>query len=142
MLTEAAVRGLRAPAVAARVIEGSRESGLSPEKRRVDLPRLFTGIEVPPHVGLALSLKRGGLQGARWIDPENYHITLRFQSNGSGPDEYHEDAYSCFQEMRNLIPQAGMWRADFNDTQTAVQPRRHGGPVPVDCLAPIMVVQE
>jgi 2'-5' RNA ligase len=42
------------------------------------MPRLFTGIEVPAHVGLALSFKRGGLYGARWIDPENYHITLRF----------------------------------------------------------------
>ena len=21
---------------------------------------------------------RGGLPGARWIDPENYHLTLRF----------------------------------------------------------------
>ncbi len=42
------------------------------------MPRLFTGIEVPYDVGLALSLKRGGLFGARWIDAENYHITLRF----------------------------------------------------------------
>jgi 2'-5' RNA ligase len=42
------------------------------------MPRLFTGIEVPQDVALALSLKRGGLFGARWIDPENYHITLRF----------------------------------------------------------------
>jgi 2'-5' RNA ligase len=42
------------------------------------MPRLFTGIEVPPDIGLRLSLKRGGLHGARWIDPENYHITLRF----------------------------------------------------------------
>ena len=42
------------------------------------MPRLFTGLEVPPEVAFALSLKRGGLQGARWIDPENYHITLRF----------------------------------------------------------------
>jgi RNA 2',3'-cyclic 3'-phosphodiesterase len=42
------------------------------------LPRLFTGIEVPEPIALALSLKRGGLHGARWIDPENYHITLRF----------------------------------------------------------------
>jgi 2'-5' RNA ligase len=25
-----------------------------------------------------LSLLRGGLPGARWIDPENYHLTLRF----------------------------------------------------------------
>lgn len=42
------------------------------------MPRLFTGLEVPSEVGIALSLKRGGLQGARWIDTENYHITLRF----------------------------------------------------------------
>ncbi len=42
------------------------------------MPRLFTGLEVPASVGLALSLKRGGLFGARWIDTENYHITLRF----------------------------------------------------------------
>lgn len=42
------------------------------------MPRLFTGLEVPSDVGFRLSLKRGGLQGARWIDPENYHITLRF----------------------------------------------------------------
>lgn len=42
------------------------------------MPRLFTGIEVPPEVGQELSFFRGGLPGARWIDPENYHITLRF----------------------------------------------------------------
>jgi 2'-5' RNA ligase len=42
------------------------------------MPRLFTGLEIPAEVGFALSMKRGGLQGARWIDPENYHITLRF----------------------------------------------------------------
>ena len=42
------------------------------------MPRLFTGLEIPAEVGFALSLKRGGLTGARWIDAENYHITLRF----------------------------------------------------------------
>ncbi|UJW84293.1 RNA 2',3'-cyclic phosphodiesterase [Devosia sp. SL43] len=42
------------------------------------MPRLFTGLEIPADVGFALSLKRGGLTGARWIDAENYHITLRF----------------------------------------------------------------
>ena len=42
------------------------------------MPRLFTGLELPPDVGLSLSMLRGGLPGARWIDPENYHITLRF----------------------------------------------------------------
>ena len=42
------------------------------------MPRLFTGLEIPREVGTTLSLFRGGLPGARWIDPENYHITLRF----------------------------------------------------------------
>lgn len=42
------------------------------------MPRLFTGLEIPADIGFALSLKRGGLTGARWIDADNYHITLRF----------------------------------------------------------------
>lgn len=42
------------------------------------MPRLFTGLEVPKEIGQSLALLRGGLPGARWIDPENYHITLRF----------------------------------------------------------------
>ncbi len=42
------------------------------------MPRLFTGLQIPAPIGFALSLKRGGLADARWIDPENYHITLRF----------------------------------------------------------------
>ncbi len=42
------------------------------------MPRLFTGLEVPSDIGRTLSSLRGGLPGARWIDPENYHLTLRF----------------------------------------------------------------
>jgi 2'-5' RNA ligase len=42
------------------------------------VPRLFTAIELPDPIARALTALRGGLQGARWIDPENYHITLRF----------------------------------------------------------------
>jgi 2'-5' RNA ligase len=42
------------------------------------MPRLFTGVEIPPDIGQALASLRGGLPGARWIDPENYHLTLRF----------------------------------------------------------------
>lgn len=42
------------------------------------MPRLFTGLEIPAETGQFLSLLRGGLRGARWIDPENYHVTLRF----------------------------------------------------------------
>ena len=42
------------------------------------MPRLFTGIEIPAGVAEALDRLRGGLPGARWIEAENYHITLRF----------------------------------------------------------------
>lgn len=42
------------------------------------MPRLFIALEIPRSVALSLSLLRGGLPGARWIDVENYHITLRF----------------------------------------------------------------
>ena len=42
------------------------------------MPRLFTGLEIPPDVSQTLSGLRGGLPGARWIDPEDYHVTLRF----------------------------------------------------------------
>lgn len=42
------------------------------------MPRLFTGLEIPADIAEALARYRGGLHGARWIDVENYHITLRF----------------------------------------------------------------
>jgi hypothetical protein len=42
------------------------------------MPRIFTGLEIPADIGRELSMLRGGLPGARWIDPENYHVTLRF----------------------------------------------------------------
>src|SRR6202050_3853811 len=42
------------------------------------MPRLFTGLAIPADVAQSLSMMRGGLPGARWIDPENYHLTLRF----------------------------------------------------------------
>lgn len=42
------------------------------------MPRLFTGIELPDDVRAELARLRQPLPGARWIEPENYHITLRF----------------------------------------------------------------
>ena len=42
------------------------------------MPRLFTGVEIPSDIGQVLSMLRGGLPGARWITPDNYHLTLRF----------------------------------------------------------------
>ena len=42
------------------------------------MPRLFTALEIPEAARAALALTRGGLIGARWSEPEEYHLTLRF----------------------------------------------------------------
>ena len=42
------------------------------------MPRLFTALEIPDDATDALALMRGGLLGARWIEPDDYHVTLRF----------------------------------------------------------------
>jgi 2'-5' RNA ligase len=42
------------------------------------MPRLFTGLELPETVAGQLALLPGGVVGARWLKPEDYHITLRF----------------------------------------------------------------
>jgi 2'-5' RNA ligase len=42
------------------------------------VPRLFTGLELPDAVVGQLTLLRGGVVGARWLEPSDYHITLRF----------------------------------------------------------------
>ncbi len=48
------------------------------------MPRLFTALEIPPEIGQSLVMLRGGLPGARWVDPENYHLTLRFIGDVDG----------------------------------------------------------
>jgi len=40
--------------------------------------RLFVGIEFPAELKLRLSLLRSGIPGAKWVDPGNFHLTLRF----------------------------------------------------------------
>jgi RNA 2',3'-cyclic 3'-phosphodiesterase len=42
------------------------------------MPRLFTGLELPEVVVGQLALLRSGVVGARWLEPEDYHVTLRF----------------------------------------------------------------
>ena len=42
------------------------------------MPRLFTAIEIPEDMRLRLSLVRAPVSGAKWVQPEDMHITLRF----------------------------------------------------------------
>ena len=42
------------------------------------MPRLFAGLEIPRALRDDLALMKGGLTQARWIEPDDYHLTLRF----------------------------------------------------------------
>lgn len=42
------------------------------------MPRLFTGLEIPSSIAHQIAMLQGGLHGARWIEREDFHITLRF----------------------------------------------------------------
>lgn len=66
------------------------------------MPRLFTALEIPAEIGQQLSAYRGGLPGARWIDPEHYHVTLRFI--GDVDHGVARDVFSVLGEGRERPP--------------------------------------
>jgi 2'-5' RNA ligase len=48
------------------------------------MPRLFTAIEIPEAQRLRLSLLRAPISGAKWAQPEDMHITVRFAGDIDG----------------------------------------------------------
>ena len=48
------------------------------------MPRLFTALELPERIVSQLAVARGGLAGARWLEAEDYHVTLRFIGDVDG----------------------------------------------------------
>lgn len=55
------------------------------------MPRLFTGIELPFPLAERLADLAMPLAGARWLEPEDMHITLRFAGDldNLAADEFH-----------------------------------------------------
>ncbi len=49
--------------------------------------RLFVGIPLPNDVRARLAGLRGGLKGARWVVPENLHLSLRFIGEVAGGED-------------------------------------------------------
>ncbi|MBT3306205.1 MAG: RNA 2',3'-cyclic phosphodiesterase [Alphaproteobacteria bacterium] len=49
--------------------------------------RLFVGLSLPDDVRALLGPLKGGLPGARWIEDENLHLSLRFIGDVTGGDE-------------------------------------------------------
>ncbi|TNE59963.1 MAG: RNA 2',3'-cyclic phosphodiesterase [Alphaproteobacteria bacterium] len=54
------------------------------------MKRLFVGIRISPELQSALARRQGGLEGARWVAPENFHITLFYI--GEVPDDAAREA--------------------------------------------------
>lgn len=59
--------------------------------------RLFVGLAIPDDIAMRLAGLANGMPGARWIEPENMHVTLRFIGEVS-----RADAEDIDHELRRL----------------------------------------
>ena len=71
--------------------------------------RLFVGIEFPPELKLHLSMLETVIPGARWIDPGNFHLTLRFIGEvDEGVAADIDEALACLRARRFTLQLAGI----------------------------------
>jgi RNA 2',3'-cyclic 3'-phosphodiesterase len=71
--------------------------------------RLFVAIELPEPVRLTLSALQAGLPGARWVEPENMHLTVRFIGDvDGGVAEDVAEALSLVAQPRFRLSLAGI----------------------------------
>ncbi len=68
------------------------------------MPRLFAGFEIPTEIVERLARWRAGLPGARWTDPANYHLTLRFIGDIDGHTADEIDTELAELRLRAPIP--------------------------------------
>lgn len=66
--------------------------------------RLFVALSVPDDVAEGLSRLGNGVPGARWVHPDNYHLTLRFVGNVDGDvaEDVHDALMGVFADGFDL----------------------------------------
>lgn len=74
--------------------------------------RLFIALPLPGEIRNSLAQICGGIAGTRWIEPENFHITLRFIGDigrGEADDLHTELASIRFPEFEIALKGIGMF---------------------------------
>ena len=61
--------------------------------------RLFVALELPEELRERIAMVQRGVTGARWIPPENLHITLRFI--GDVPGDRYDDIVYALEAVRS-----------------------------------------
>jgi len=71
--------------------------------------RLFVGLDLPPDLAERLTAGNGGVPGARWIEPRNLHLTLRFagEIDETRAEDWHE-ALSRIEQAPFSLTLAGL----------------------------------
>lgn len=60
--------------------------------------RLFVGLDLPEAVAARLGALAAGIPGARWVEPRNLHVTLRFI--GEVDEGVAQELHECLGEIR------------------------------------------
>lgn len=83
--------------------------------------RLFVALALPAHLKQQIALLAGGIPGARWVRPENYHLTLRFI--GEQPPHRAEEIDAALTALRGrgfVLAFAGLGTFDKAGRSTAL----------------------
>lgn len=68
--------------------------------------RLFVGLAVPEDLRATLAERQNGVPGARWVEPKNLHVTLRFI--GEVDENVAADIDAHLAEVRAPAPPVGL----------------------------------
>ena len=89
------------------------------------MPRLFVALPVPEEIADELLALQSGVPDARWIAPENFHVTLCFAGEVQGAMmRDFEEELSDIASPRFAVALAGV--EQFSQRQAAARPGRHG----------------
>ena len=81
--------------------------------------RLFAAFAVPEDVRLRLSGLRGQIPGARWVQPENMHVTLRFV--GEVDNHVADDVHDALERVAGAPPEIRVRGVGHFDSRSRVR---------------------